>query len=96
MIPELEQRHSWTSEVLKVLIPGLELYGYCCGFFGRDSYETKIIESVKIISDEYDDNAHIELVVREDGHLNHAVLKDIESVVDLIESSNGSKGNSYY
>lgn len=28
------------------LLPGDELLGYCSGYFGRDSYETKRVEAV--------------------------------------------------
>jgi hypothetical protein len=27
--------------------PGVHLYGYCCGAFGRDSYETKTIVAIR-------------------------------------------------
>lgn len=60
------------------LKPGMFLYGYCGGRFGRDSFGDKEIVSVDMHS----------LVVREDGVLRTSF--DIDSWVDLIKSSNDS------
>lgn len=55
--------------------PGMILYGYCCGYFGRDSYGDKKI--IEIFGNKME--------VEEDGVRYYA---DIESWKDLIESSN--------
>ena len=46
------------AQAKAVLLPGMKLYGFMCGLFGRDSYGTKTILSVH----------HDHIVAREDGH----------------------------
>lgn len=46
------------SQAKAALVPGLKLYGFMGGLFGRDSYGTKTIVSVH----------HDHIVAREDGH----------------------------
>lgn len=94
-IPRLKQRTNWTSEVLEVLQPGLELYGYCCGYFGRDSYGIKIIKDVRVVTWDIDSKA-IELTVVENNCTNICTLKSLKDVINLVESSNSDKNNEAY
>lgn len=55
--------------------PGMTLYGYCCGIFGRDSYGDKVIQAV------YSNG----IVVKEDGHI---IAVDVDDWKGLLESSN--------
>lgn len=66
--PEIQARN--------LLKPGMMLYGYCGGDFGRDSYGDKKIIAV------YEDH----LVVEEEGHT--LVSRTIHSWIKLIEDSN--------
>ena len=54
----------------------MKLYGYCQGYFGRDSHETKVIEA---IGPDW-------VVVREtDGRPNFASFDDKEEMVECLE-----------
>lgn len=57
--------------------PGMILYGYCCGYFGRDSYANKKIISID----------GREITVRDENGVISTSYK-ITSWVDLVESSN--------
>lgn len=59
--------------------PGMYLYGYCCGFFGRDSYGKKLI--IKITDDSIE---VVENSVRNSADTTTSYF----SWVDLLESSN--------
>ena len=85
-IPDLMQKECWMLKAKEKLKIGSKLYGYCCGFFGRDSYGDKIIKEVNL-NDEED---IIELVVLEDKYRNFCTLNDIDDVIALINSSNNS------
>lgn len=61
-----------------LLVPGATLYGYCNGFFGRDSYGDKTI--VEVVG-------NVLCVREENGALNSAVIPN-DSWVELVESSN--------
>jgi len=56
--------------------PGMILYGYCCGYFGRDSYEDKLV--IDIIGD------HIE--VRDENGVEQ--IAEVKSWMELLKSSN--------
>lgn len=60
--------------------PGMTLYGYCCGYFGRSSYGDKKI--IEIFGNKIE--------VEEDGVRFYA---DVESWKDLLESSNQELDN---
>jgi hypothetical protein len=75
----LKQRNIKDKEVLaKSLIqPGMYLYGYCGGRFGRDSYDDKLVLSV----------SNNQVTVRnENGRIENSF--EIHSWVDLVEDSN--------
>jgi hypothetical protein len=55
---------------------GMELYGYCCGIFGRDSYDTKRILAI-------DDDRII--CINSDAR---SISGNVYSWVELLESSN--------
>lgn len=56
--------------------PGLSIYGFCCGYFGRDSYGEKVIVEV---GPDY-------LVVRENGVTCQSF--EINNWLELLNSSN--------
>ena len=42
----LNQTRDGANEARDAFRPGLKLFGFCCGHFGRDSYDVKTIVSV--------------------------------------------------
>lgn len=64
------------AKAKRAFTPGMELYGYCCGVFGRDSYDTKTIKEIK---------GSTIYAVNSDGAL---CSGHVYSWVDLLESSN--------
>lgn len=65
-------------EAYNSIKPGMYLYGYCGGRFGRDSYGDKLVVSKTIDS----------VTVMEDGVKNCSF--QIHSWLDLVNSSNSS------
>lgn len=77
----LNQRGASSDENLarQAFKEGMILYGYCCGFFGRDSYGDKVITQI---------NSNV-IVVEENGCTNVCdTTKEHFSWVDLLNSSN--------
>lgn len=68
------------SQARNAIKPGMVLYGYCGGAFGRDSYGDKIVLEV------HEDH----LVVREEGftRTSFTIDGDIRTWADLIKDSN--------
>lgn len=64
--------------------PGMELYGYCGGIFGRDSYDIKTIKEV---------NGNQIICFNSEGHYVSGV---VDSWVSLLESSNLSLESEEY
>lgn len=87
--PKLKQKADtdWMSEAMEVLKPGMILYGYCGGYFGRDSYDNKTIKSVKIVVPEYK-NPYLQVEVDEEGVLDYTQLDCPSEVTRIIEASN--------
>lgn len=59
--------------------PGMILYGYCCGFFGRDSYEDKVV--LEIVGN------YIKVKGCDTSYINFG---KIDSWVDLVNFSNSA------
>ena len=70
--PEVHPGQQEAYDTIKV---GMTLYGYCCGYFGRDSYGDKIV--VEKIPNY--------LVVAENGFTNGGPISNWN---DLVKSSN--------
>ena len=88
MIPELKQKpDNWAQEAMKILRPGMILYGFCAGFFGRNSYSDKRIVGVSVLHIE-DNGPILQIDVYEDGYENRAMCTSEKDVKDLINSSN--------
>ena len=87
MYPELIQPSDWTHRALIVLKPGLVLYGFCGGKFGRDSYGDKKICVVEVV-DDYSVGIGLKLTVIDNGMYDTIFLIGEEDVRELIESSN--------
>jgi hypothetical protein len=69
--------NSAQSKAKAQIVPGVILYGYCGGRFGRDSYGEKIVIRVN------DDNT---ILAEEDGRATNSF--EIKDWVALIEDSN--------
>lgn len=90
MFPELKQddkSNCWRTKAKETLIQGMTLYGYCCGFFGRDSYGNK-----EILATYVDDDGDFVIRVSEGGHVNSTCFSDPKGILMLIESSNNACG----
>lgn len=74
----LKQKNCTDEEILarSAIQPGMTLYGYCGGVFGRDSYDDKVVVLIQ-------DNTLT--VKNEEGHLMSA---QVYSWADLIQASN--------
>lgn len=62
------------------IVPGISLYGFCCGYFGRDWTGEKVVTSVvgnviHVVEEKYSGPVHMSSF-------------EITSWVDLIKSSN--------
>lgn len=68
------------AQAKAALVPGLKLYGFMRGLFGRDSYGEKTILSVH----------HDHIVAREDGHtiVSRTIDGDIYTWAGVVEASN--------
>ena len=64
---------------------GVSLYGYCCGYFGRDSYDVKTV--VSVVGD---------TIVAVDDRGRTVTSHPITDWVDLIRSSNAALDEERY
>ena len=88
MYPELKQakrKNDWKAKAIEALPAGKILYGYCCGFFGRDSYEDKVIEKVFLSC--YDGSLILRVSQSNGAHHSYC-FSNSQEVLDLIVSSN--------
>lgn len=79
MILRQKGQESWTKAEYEAKLqvqPGVTLYGYCCGIFGRDSYGDKTVISV----------AGNTLICKTERGV--MICGDVHSWIDLITSSN--------
>lgn len=93
MYTQLEQKidTTWIEEAIKVLKPGKMLYGYCAGYFGRDSYYDKHITSVNSVVDKIDGKAILVISTIDEHRVTGvATLEGPKSVETLINASNSA------
>lgn len=79
---ELNNEELQAKSVFRV---GMELYGYCCGVFGRDSYGVKKVTKIQgnyihVEEKEWDTSLSADVMCERVGN--------VYSWVDLLESSN--------
>jgi len=93
-LPDLKQRgeNEWLSQAVGLLTPGLVLYGYCGGRFGRDSYGDKVIKKVQLVPTlghtAGEDLEGLYIEVKEAGGINFIVIDSEEDLINLIDASN--------
>lgn len=68
-------------ETYNSIQPGMVLYGYCCGKFGRDSYGDKVVVRKTIDYLEVQER-------RDDQRFNNSASMQADDWYDLVESSN--------